>query len=747
MNFHSVITLCAGSVTFCVGIYHFMYSARLRTRGVDQAFAVICFMVGLYDLASAMLYSSMNMERGMFWQRWQYMLLCGMGVAVLWFVSEFTGRKNRKLDYLFAGYWLAQAMVIILDRSNLTLLKFAQPRSFSFLGTFNINYYEAAPGILLIIQSLVGVLAGVYVAYSLVSYARCEDPAKCTPVLIGMSCLILAVTNDMLVSWGVYDSIYLIELGFLFVILCMGYSLNEVHLRVQNKLEESSDGLKRLEAAVNAAAESIVITNVNGEIQYVNPAFEKMTGYKSNEVAGMDSSVVQSGKHSKELYQDLWKTISSGGVWRGQFTNRKKDGSLFEEEAVISPVKDSAGKIVNYVAVKRDVTQERRLEGQLRQSQKMEALGRLASGIAHDFTNMLAIILGHAQIVKTRVADQEDLSESVVSIIESTSQLSSLTGDLLAFAHQKPLTMKSVDVNRVVKGMEDMLDRSIESSIKLKVETCKEKLVGELDPDHIEQAIMYLCVNAVDAMPEGGNLIIETWPLSLSHNEIAQVMTPGMEQERDTQRFAVISVTDTGCGMPEEVVSRVFEPFFTTKGKGRTTGLGLSTAYGIIAQHDGNITVYSTPGHGTTFKIYLPLDPVAEARSTDPNEMTLVSTGGTVLVSEDDYIGRRVAVRILQELGFSVLEAEDSVQAMELFNANRDKIGLLITDIMMPEIGGVELAKRLKKDKPDLKIIFASGYPESHLRATGIVTNGDPVVNKPFSLQSVKDAISDVMAG
>ncbi len=745
MNVHSIVVLCAASVTFSVGIYHFMYSSRLRSWSVDMAFAAACFSAGFYDLASSFLYASANIETGMIWQRWQFILLCGMGAAFLWFVSEFTGRKSRRLDRLLMGYLAIQALILTIDRSELTLTAEASIKKFIFLGAFPIAYHEVTPGILCVVQGLVGLFSCGYILYSLVVFSKKGNKLEARPIITGIAILTLAVLSDIFVGWGFYNCIYVIELSFLVVIICMGCSLNEMHLRTQIELQNTTEGLRKLEAAVKAAAESIVVTDPKGVIEYVNPAFEEMTGYTSSEVIGKNSGVVKSGKHDEEMYKDLWASISAGRVWRGHFTNRKKDGSLFQEDAVISPIRNGDGDIVNFVAVKRDITQEALLENQLRQSQKMEALGQLASGVAHDFTNMLAVIMGHTQLLKSKVSSSEDCIAHIDAISESTNRLSSLTGDLLAFAHQKPVSLRLTDLNRVVKGMKAMLDRTIENGVELQIKASGDKLVTELDPDHIEQAIMYLVVNAIDVMPGGGVLTIETSKINLTTKEAVQCQEGMREEDVVSGDFAVVSITDTGCGMPEKVRARVFEPFFTTKGKGRTTGLGLSTAYGIISQHNGSMTVYSAPGHGTTFRIYLPLAEQCEIVDQAPDLDKSKLEGNEILIAEDDYIVRNVLVHVLQNMGFSVLEAEDGFQAIRLFEENKDRIALLITDVMMPEKGGCQLVADLRKIKPDLRVIFASGYPESHLRQTGIIADGETIINKPLSKQAVVGAIEEAM--
>lgn len=749
MNFFSVAVLCIASITFSVGVYHLMLHFRLHERKVDLAFAVMCFVLAIYDVASAGLYSVSSVANGMVWQRLQFVALAATSILILWFVSEFIERKNRWLDYLFSGYFSVQIVVLALDYSALTIIPRSEGYSFAFLGLFPLTYYEGRLGVLTIAQSIAGLFLCMYVLVSMVQHyvrTKTSSKAESKPILIGIIILIVGVVNDTLVSERLVKSIYMIEYAYLGFVVCMGYSLSNRYLRMHKALKVVTENMRQLAAAVNAAAESIMITDPHGIIQYVNPAFEQMTGYANDEIVGRTPDIVNSGKHDRDFYEDMWRTIAAGKVWRGRFSNRKKDGSLFREDAVISPITDKNNKIVNYVAVKRDVTQEVALETQLRQSQKMEALGQMARGVAHDFTNMLAIIMGHTQLLSGEVGYDEVANEHLNMISDSTRRLSLLTGDLLAFAHQKPISLRAMELNKIIIGQQAMLQRALGADVQVDVHCTDQKLMAEVDPEHLEQVITHIVVNSREAMPEGGHITLETSCITLSKKESVQFQDAIREEDRIGGKFAVISISDTGCGMSEETCSHIFEPFFSTKGRGRSTGLGLSTAYGIVAQHNGHITVYSEPGHGTTFGIYIPMEDRYVEEATAVVTPVLPDVCREVLVVEDNSVIRRVLVKMLQELGCSVLEAENGEQAMDLFRDNRENIGLLISDVMMPGVGGIKLAEQLREINPGLKVIFASGFSKIHLKKMGVLSNGEALMCKPLNKSIVVKAITDVMA-
>src|ERR1019366_2034841 len=354
-------------------------------------------------------------------------------------------------------------------------------------------------------------------------------------------------------------------------------------------------------AALEAAANAMVITDREGTVVWVNEAFATMTGFSGNEVLGKNTRILHSGDHDKAFYADLWSTISAGKVWHGEITNRRKDGTLYTEEMTITPVRSESTEISHFVAIKQDITERKSLERQLQQAQKMDAIGRLAGGVAHDFNNMLGVITGYCELLRLRDGLDEDILRQIQEIDGAARRAAGLTQQLLAFSRKQLLQPRILDLNELLKKLNNMLHRLIGDDIELIVRysTCPELRVKE-DQSQIEQLVMNLAVNARDAMPKGGKLIIETDTCELDESYMLahRPVRPGP--------YVRLPVTDTGCGMDKETLSHLFEPFFTTKDEGKGPGLGLSIVYGVVKQSDGCIWAYSEPGHGTSFKIYLP---------------------------------------------------------------------------------------------------------------------------------------------
>jgi len=491
--------------------------------------------------------------------------------------------------------------------------------------------------------------------------------------------------------------------------------------------KRADEARARLAAAVEQAAEAIIITDPDGIILYVNPAFEKVTGYSTREVLGKNPRLLKSGKHDAGFYRELWATLSRGEVWNGRMTNRRKDGSLYQEEITISPVHESTGKIVNYVAVKRDVTQEQALETQLRQSQKMEAIGQLAGGVAHDFNNILTVIRGHASLLVAGKMEPAECADCSHQIIRAADRATDLVRQLLLFSRKQVLQPAHINLNEVVAGMTKMLKRLLGEDIALSSDLAPSLPVIFADSGMMEQVLLNLAVNARDAMPSGGKLTIATGSETLDPRQAAQIheARPGLH--------AWLEVSDTGTGIAPDVLPHIFEPFFTTKEVGKGTGLGLATVYGIVQQHHGWISVKSLMAEGTHFRIHLPA--AAEKDNAGPalNAPPVLPRGTeTLLVVEDETSLRALMCNILQRCGYTVLQAESGAAALELWKKEGSRVDLLLTDLIMPEgVNGGQLGRSLLEQNPRLKILYTSGY--SMKAGDGIrLIEGENYLQKPF---------------
>ena len=503
--------------------------------------------------------------------------------------------------------------------------------------------------------------------------------------------------------------------------------------------KQVEDELRKLSRAMEQSPSSVIITNLHGDIEYVNPKFTEVTGYSLEEVRGKNPRILKSGETPPEEYRKLWETITGGDEWHGVFHNRKKDGTLFWEKVSISSVRDTSGAITHFLAVKEDITNQKSIEDQYRQSQKMEAVGQLAGGISHDFNNILTAIIGYAHLLKMKLQDDEKLRTYADHILSLSDRAATLTQSLLSFSRKQIMNPRPVNLNEIIRTVEKLLSRIIGENIKMRTVLSEKAPIAMADSGQLEQVLMNFVTNARDAMPEGGLLTIETETVDIDQGFIKQ---HGFGKEG---QYVVISVTDSGTGMDKATIEKIFEPFFTTKEVGKGTGLGLSMVYGIIKQHDGYINVYSEPGKGTTFRIYLPLIPESIEKERDTPEVihTLETGTETILLAEDESEVRLFTGKFLEEYGYKVIEAVDGDDAIGKFKLHTNKIQLVILDVIMPNRNGSEVYRAIKKIAPDIKVLFTSGYPAEHIN--GMIAEGSAFILKPVSPTKLLKKIREVL--
>jgi two-component system cell cycle sensor histidine kinase/response regulator CckA len=499
----------------------------------------------------------------------------------------------------------------------------------------------------------------------------------------------------------------------------------------------------RLATVVEQASDAILITDMEGTIQYVNPAFERISGYTRGEVIGQSPRILKSGKNEPALYENLWDTILRGAVWKGHLVNRRKDGSLYQVEATVSPVRDRDGRIVNYAAVTRDVTQEIELETRLRQAEKMEAVGQLASGVAHDFNNVLTAILGSAGLLRSKLCEQPVADDAVVKGLEQIEHLArrgaSLTRQLLTFNRREVVKLELLNLNQIVADSERMLRRLIVETITLKLDLAPDVRAIRADAGQVEQILMNLVVNARDAMPEGGRLTIATANVHLDEAHVSS------HADACIGPHVLLTVRDTGCGMTAEVLKHMYEPFFTTKPPGKGTGLGLATVYTIVRRLDGHITVSTAANEGTEFRVYFPAL-LGRVHETPAGVADMLPSGTeTVLVCEDDAVIRELECEILEHSGYTVLAAEHGERAIELAADTAGQIDLLITDVVMPETSGPAVASQLTAQRPGLKVLFVSGYSDDAAARLGAQDDRGWFLHKPFTLREFLERVRQVL--
>lgn len=497
-------------------------------------------------------------------------------------------------------------------------------------------------------------------------------------------------------------------------------------LTAQKQAEDERRKLSRIAEQIPA---SIIITDTLGNIEYTNPKFSQVTGYTNEEVIGKNPRFLKSGDKSPIEYKRLWETISSGREWQGKFHNKKKNGELFWESVSITPLRNAQGVITNFLAVKEDITDRLEKERQLVHAMKMEAIGRLSGGIAHDFNNLLTIILGNLQLLGEDLgSSSKEITELIDDATSAALDGAELTQGMLLFSRKQVQHFQPVNINEAINDFVRRTERMLGETIKLKINLSKDPLWTMCDPVQFDGVILNLAINARDAMPEGGTITIKTKRKYMDSKKSARY--PGLEPGN----YLTVSVSDTGVGMDEEVLSKACEPFFTTKQSSKGSGLGLSTAYSFADEHAGQLTINSTLGEGTLVTILLK----ESAPDTDDAQAKDVSKdfpGGseTILVVDDRPWVRKVAVRVLNRLGYQVLEASNSSEAMQ-FLATDSTIALLFSDIVMPGgMNGYELASQAVERYRELKVLLTTGFSDEVRDKHPDYFHNFPILKKPYS--------------
>ena len=512
----------------------------------------------------------------------------------------------------------------------------------------------------------------------------------------------------------------------------------EMDLNITER-RRAEEKLRKLSSAVEQAADVVVMTNREGAIEYVNPAFEKLTGYTREEVLGQNPRLLKSGSQDAHFYQQMWQTILRGEVYRGVMINRKKSGELYYAEKTITPVLDAAGQITHFISNDRDTTERRKLEEQLLQVQKMDAIGQLAGGVAHDFNNLLMVISSYAELMMDALAPESQLRHHGEEILKAARRAADLTRQLLTFSRKQVQALRVLDLNSALQEICKNLSRLIGEDLQLSLQLGKELWPLKADPVQLEQIVMNLATNARDAMPNGGQLSIETRNVELdeAYCRTQPDITPG--------EYILLAFSDSGTGIAPAVLPHIFEPFFTTKEKGKGTGLGLATIYGIVKQSGGHITVHSEVG-GTTFKIFLPRAPAAVAGPEPVPRNALQLRGSeTVLLVEDEDAVRESEREYLEQRGYTVLAAPNGPAALEVAASCGREIQLLVTDVVMPKMSGSELGEQLVKQRPGLKVLYVSGYAENTVMQHGLAELGSRFLHKPFTLKALTAKIREVL--
>ena len=505
---------------------------------------------------------------------------------------------------------------------------------------------------------------------------------------------------------------------------------------------QAEEAIRKLSQAIEQSPVAIMITDIAGNIEFVNTRFSEVSGYSREEVLGQNPRLLQSGDTPRQEFRRLWETITKGKTWRGLLHNRKKTGEIFLEQSTIAPVRDAEGVITHFVAVKEDVTAYRKLEEQVRQTQRMEAIGQLAGGVAHDFNNMLSVIMGRAELALRKASPSDAVFNDLQEIRHAAQRSGELTRQLLTFARKQDVTPMLLDLNETIGGILKFLSRLIGEDIDLVWRPGPAVWPVKVDPSQVDQILANLCVNARDAIGGVGKVTIRT------HNSTFTADDCGEHGVGEPGDYVVVAVGDDGCGMSAETVARVFEPFFTTKSAAEGTGLGLSTVYGIVRQNQGFVSVDSELGKGTTFKLYLPRCIDEAGRDASVGSVSPVKRGDEgILLVEDELSLLELTKLMLESCGYQVFSASRPREALRMVEAHAEAIQLVVTDVIMPEMSGRGLERELLVRYPKLVFLFMSGYAGSVIEPHGVMQEGVHFIEKPFSVQALAGKVREVLDG
>lgn len=495
----------------------------------------------------------------------------------------------------------------------------------------------------------------------------------------------------------------------------MVYERTEKLAQSNKRLREEIAERKRIEeklllqtTALEAAANAVVITDVKGNIIWVNKAFSQMTGYTSDEIIGKHTRILKSGRQDTSFYHDLWHTILSGNVWRGQLINRRKDGTMYTEQMIITPVRLTGDKITHFIAIKTDITADLEMNNRLRQSQKLEAIGALSAGIAHDFNNILYAIVGYSELLSKAIPANSKPAQHLDQILLAAKRAKDLISQILTFSRKSESSQQAVQVQSILKETLKLLRGALPSTIEIREHIDSDCGFIRADSTQIYQVIVNLCTNAFHAMKnKNGILEIALTQVVLDQEAIPEFPDIG------AGKYVQLTVKDTGHGIAPDTIKKIFEPFFTTKPPGEGIGIGLSTVLSIVKSHKGAIKVQSEIGKGTVFDVFFPVYDHAIATQQDEhiNNIPLKGKEHILIVDDEEAISKMIEIKLLYQ-GYQVSSFINSMDALNAFRKAPDGFDLIVTDQTMPKITGLELAAAIRKIRPDIPIILCSGYDD-----------------------------------
>lgn len=513
---------------------------------------------------------------------------------------------------------------------------------------------------------------------------------------------------------------------------------------VQDVTEQRHAGeqIQRLAVAVEQADECVVIADSDAIIEYVNPAFERLTGYTAEEVIGKRTSIVKSGEHPEAYYDAMWEVLTAGKRWVGSFINRRKDGTYYEVEQSISPILDDEGRITGFSSIQRDVTEQKQQRSQLEHTQRLEALGVLAGGIAHDFNNILTAIMGNAALAERKIEKSSSAIEHLASVKSAAQRAADLCRQMLAYSGKGKFTPGPMSLSALVEEMAKLLDVSIAKNVTLRLHLADALPAIEADAGQMQQVIMNLVINAAESIgSDSGVVTVSTGVQDVDRQYLSGAY---LDDQLPEGRYVYLEISDTGCGMDEETRAKIFDPFFTTKFTGR--GLGMSAVLGIVRGHRGTIRVYSEPGKGSTFRVLLPCSDIEMIEEAEEDYAIEGWRGsGTVLVVDDEETIRETARMILEDFGFRVLVAGDGEEGVAIFREHAAEIAAVLLDMTMPKMSGDAAFEKIREIRSDVPVVISSGYSEHEINPRFAGRRVSGFIQKPYGPDVLKRKMHEVL--
>ena len=506
---------------------------------------------------------------------------------------------------------------------------------------------------------------------------------------------------------------------------------------VDQALVEASKQAKQLAEVIEQAEEIVILTDIEGTILYVNPTFERVSGFSRDEAIGQTPRIVKSGEHDRAYYRHMWETLLAGKSWRDDFKNRKKDGSIYEVTQTITPLRDEHNEIVGFAAVQRDVTQQRKIDKKLQHADRVDSLGVLAGGIAHDFNNLLTSILGNAALAAKKLNEHDPAYKYLHHIESASMSAADLCRQMLAYSGKGKFVVQPVCLNELIDGMSKLIEVSIAKNIVMRYQLAKSLPMIDADIAQIQQVALNLLTNASEAIGDNSGVI--SLCTGVMHADRNYLRGSIGDDHLEEGRYVYLEVSDTGCGMDEETQKRIFDPFFTTKFTGR--GLGMSAILGIIKGHHGAMRIYSEVGQGTSFRVLFP-ESQSQQWQQEESKAIALETSGTVLIVDDEETLREVAAAMLEDMGFATLKATNGVEGVQRYREHQDQIAFVLLDMTMPKMNGEECFRQLRQINPDVRVILSSGYSEEEATARFAGKGLAGFIQKPYNPQQLAEVIA-----